>query len=447
MSSTTSPSARTRAHGSAPTPPRPIPAYWHTGTEERPHLSLRRYLLLTQASDTPAPWEPAHWQHRISLYIPHDALPARALLIVNNGILHGPAAAAPDDVADDVISHIATATRTVTVSVGDVPNQPLTLDGQTRPRTGDDLFAHTWQRFLNAPWIGEVGLLQRPMVNAAIAAMDLVQAETPAWGIRDFIVTGLSKRGWTAWLTAATDPRVIALASFVADIHLQGLLQHIERAYAGRWPAALAPYLRTGILHRPLASAARELMKAIDPYARLHTAQRARLAIPRYLIGASGDEFFPPDTAQQYLGHLPGPSALRYAPNCDHTGIRRFVASSLVPFVRRLQANRPLPTATALLRREGSRLRIVTRFSEPPVSAIAWHAVNATERDFRFSEGARYLGTPLTRLRPITLELPTPRQGWHATFVEAQLADGFVVTTPVMVYPHTRYPPRLTCLT
>ena len=56
------------------------------------------------------------------------------------------------------------------------------------------------------------------------------------------------------------------------------------------------------------------LMKIEEPYE-----YRERLTLPKFLINASGDQFFVPDSAQFYFKDLPGVKYLRYVPNADHS--------------------------------------------------------------------------------------------------------------------------------
>lgn len=60
-----------------------------------------------------------------------------------------------------------------------------------------------------------------PMTKAAVRAMDAIQDfinKRYKIQIKDFLVNGASKRGWTTWTTAAVDKRVKAAVPMVMDL-------------------------------------------------------------------------------------------------------------------------------------------------------------------------------------------------------------------------------------
>ena len=181
-------------------------------------------------------------------------------------------------------------------------------------------------------------------------------------------------------------------------------------------------------------------MQIEDPLLYMETAGD-RLTIPKYIVNASSDDFFLPDNSAYFYDALPGEKMLRVAPNSDHYGIQAFVEQSLIGFTNRLQQQRPLPTLNVITNNQQTSTKLDLSFSERPVKLVQWRAHNLNDRDFRLACRVKYEATPIASsdIDTLTVELSTPAQGWSATYIEATMADGLVITTPVVVLPDT-YP-------
>ncbi len=400
-------------------------------------VQKRSYVLTSQDWSPNGLVQPAMWQHEVTIYVPIDALSGRALLVANNGINNAAANAGAkpaSDFSEAMALSIARKTRTIVVSVSNIPNQYLTYLDDGAARREDSSVAHSWQLFSQSPPFMSVHV---PMMESLVKSMDLAVRELRPWHIRTFIATGASKRAWAVWLTALADPRIDAIAPFVADIlAMDKVLDHTAQSYGGNWPVAFGDYVREGITEQRKTEQFAQLEQIEDPLLYLRSAYAERLAIPKYLINASGDDFFVPDNTRYYLDQLPGVTALRVVPNSDHGGIKNYLETSLVTLVNRLQHAAALPVMT--LRHTGAGVMQVG-FSETPVTVRQWVASDPVSRDFRYACGIRYEATALEPSQKVTVALAAPEQGWSSSFVEAQFADGFVMTTPVSILPDT-YP-------
>ncbi|EGW2795086.1 hypothetical protein C3N37_001338 [Salmonella enterica subsp. enterica serovar Enteritidis] len=278
-----------------------------------------------------------------------------------------------------------------------------------------------------------------PMVTALSQAMRLAKKELTQWNINSFIITGISKRGWTTWLSAIADPDVEAIVPFAIDLlDIDASLEHIYQSYGGNWPITFYPYYQQGIDEKIKSPTFTQLRQIIDPLRYLNTIYQPRLAIPKYIINASGDDFFVPDNTRFYYSKLPGVKSLRIVPNMNHYSINQFAEESLVPFINRFQSKKTLPQLIGLIHHH----LLTVYFSEAPVKVVRWTANNPNARDFRYACGIRY--KPLTIDIPannkISITLNEPKTGWEATYIEATFNDGYVATSQVYITPDEKYP-------
>ncbi|MGN7964152.1 PhoPQ-activated protein PqaA family protein [Brucella sp. 22210] len=204
-------------------------------------------------------------------------------------------------------------------------------------------------------------------------------------------------------------------------------VKHMATTGRLRWN----PIYKEDIDTRVLSPNFSKLTSIIDPLAYLDTEFGQRLNIPKYIINASGDDFFVPDGTLHYADKLPGETTIRVAPNSDHRGISNFAVQSLSTFVNRIQANKLLPRIVSNV----SAQTLNVKFSEVPRSVRQWTAHNPVSRDFRYACGIRYIERSLGPSLKTSITLGAPKTGWDATFIEAVFDDRYVATSQVYITP------------
>lgn len=416
-------------------------------SKQLPGVMLRRYLLNSQRWSPQGVVSPERWQNGVDIYIPESARETNALVVINNGSNNNGSGipVEPTNFTEQELARIAVATRTVVISVSNVPNQVLNYQGEPKPLAEDDSVAYTWKLFTRDPEKYRNVSLHIPMAASVSQAFRLAKQELMPQKISHFIVTGASKRGWAAWLTALSDPDVIAVVPFVMDLlDTQKSLRHMYQSYGKNWPLAFYPYYQQGIDQQIDTDAFTSLMTLEDPLSYLNTGMGNRLAIDKYMINASGDDFYVPDNSHFYYDRLPGVKSLRVVPNSSHNGILSVAESSLITFVNRLQNKQKLPEISESLQNSGDgKQQLTVTFSGKPATLLQWTASNPVARDFRYACGIQYRSAPVSlsgESNTLIIPLTTPDSGWQATYLEATFSDGFVATTQVYITPDNRYP-------
>ncbi|AAF84193.1 PhoPQ-regulated protein [Xylella fastidiosa 32] len=418
--------------------------YTATGSEHIAGITQKRYQLTSQSWSPEQLVTPSLWQHNVVLYIPDDVLPQQALLIISNGTRYpdnGMAVRPPNDLSE-ILSDIARRTHMPIVEVSDIPNQYLTYTDDGRARREDESVAHSWSLFMQSPETRQTLPLHVPMVIATTRAMDLAQHELPQLSIKHFAVTGTSKRGWAAWLTAIADQRVNTIIPAVTDIlNTRNVLNHIYRNYGNNWPIGLAPYYAENVINRLNTPQFKQLMRIEDPLSYLKTRYFRRLTLTKYILNASGDDLFPPDSSDYYYDLLPGKKALRMIPNSSHAISPATIRESLISFLGRLQQGRPLPVLNEHLQQRRKEAVLYLHSSEQPLRWTLWTAQNTQARDFRYTCGIRYVPTSLQEQgRSLRVNLTIPTQGWNTYFVETSYPDGFIATSKAYILGQQQYP-------
>ncbi|HIC5617861.1 TPA: PhoPQ-activated protein PqaA family protein [Salmonella enterica subsp. enterica serovar Schwarzengrund] len=415
--------------------------------KQRPGVMLQRFNLNSQTWSPQGVVSPERWQNGVDIYIPDSAREKNALVVINNGSNNNGSGTpvAPTNFNEEELSRIAIATRTVVISVSNVPNQVLSYQGVTTPLGEDNSVAYSWKLFIGDTHKYQDASLHIPMAASVSQAFRLAKKELTQQNINKFIVTGASKRGWAAWLTALSDPDVGAVVPFAMDLlNTQKSLEHMYQSYGKNWPVAFYPYYNQGIDQQVGTDKFARLMRLEDPLTYLNTDMGDRLKIDKYIINASGDDFYVPDNSHFYYGLLPGSKFLRVVPNSTHNGILSVAEQSLITFVNRFQEKQKLPEITENVQSRGDgKKELVVNFSEKPVAILQWTARNPAARDFRYACDIKYNSVPVslaTGDNTLSISLTTPDSGWQATYIEATFTDGYVATTQVYITPDEKYP-------
>ena len=374
------------------------------------------------------------WQHWLTVIRPGKVTSPKALLFIGGG---GRDRAAPKS-ADKNLAGIALATGTVVAELGGVPNQPLKFVGEAEGRVEDALIAYAWDKYLRTG--DERWPARLPMTKSAVRAMDAVtafcaSADGGGVTVDSFVVAGASKRGWTAWTTAAVDRRVAAVIPIVIDtLNVRKSAAHHYSAY-GFFAPSLQDYVDMKIhdwFGTPQYAA---LLKIEEPYE-----YRRRLTMPKFVINATGDEYFPPDNSQFYFDDLPGEKYLRYVPNADHSLDGTDAAETVLACYAAVTRGAALPKFSWSWPREGT-VRVETHAK--PLDVKLWQATNPTARDFRLETiGKAWTSRDVGASGGVYEAMAErPAIGWTAYFVEltfsGPLGAGppFKFTTEVKVVP------------
>lgn len=383
------------------------------------------------------------WWHWVTMVVPDGEIPETGLVYIGSGNRNKEM---PTEATDRILQ-IAQHTNTVAIEIHNIPNQPTVfLDDDYGPRKEDELIAFGWRKFMeagggeeNAEWMARL-----PMTKAVVRAMDVVtditMKEDHPTTVDKFVVTGGSKRGWTAWTTGAVDQRVVAIAPIVIDLlNMVPSFMHHWQAY-GRWADAIYDYNHEGIMDWIDSKEFESMASMTEPYTFID-----HLQLPKLILNAAGDQFFLPDSWQFYWDDLKGEKHLRYIPNTDHSMRESDVHETLISFYQMILAGQERPDFE--WRVEDGVTYIKTDADFPPAAIHLWKATNPTARNFQLQEiGKAYESTPipLEENGEYVISIDEPAEGWSAYFVELtfpgvgpipiKLTTGTVVVPDVYPY-------------
>jgi len=378
------------------------------------------------------------WKHWLTVIIPDNLSHKDAFLYITGGDKGDPAPAKPAD----RFAKLATDTGSVVAELDDVPNQPLTFgqDPAHKARVEDEIIAYLQARYAKTRDPNQ--LLRLPMVKSGTAAMTAVQAfmASDAGGktkIDGFVVAGGSKRGWTTWLVGAVDKRVVGIVPIVINVlSVNDTAIHHWRAM-GYFSPALQDYVDAGLIPGQIGKPGLDGVNLIeDP---LNYQDRATMKIPKYVINAVGDEYFPPDNTRYGYAKVADPKRLRMIPNSKHSTAGTDIMESITAFHEAVINHRPIPSYAWRVEKDGS---LWVKPGGMAAEVRLWQATNPKARDFRVDTIGKAFTSEKLSMRAdgsYVASVPKPASGYTAWFVEITESGGgkypFKFTTEVYVTP------------
>jgi PhoPQ-activated pathogenicity-related protein len=411
----------------------PDPNYTYTLAKEVRSTGYTRYVLdLTAQSWKEGEVTPHLWKHWVTIICPDEVEYDTALLFISGG---NNSHLAPPSGVEDFIPMLAKQTKSIIVSLQGIPNEPVQFIDEDRTRTEDEIIAYSYNKFMETS--DPTWPLLCPMVKSTVRAMDSVQdfmsTKAPkTHTLNSFVLAGASKRGWTTWLTATVDKRVIGIAPVVID--MLNLDEHVKQTmdYYGYYTEATQDYTEYGIQDKIDTPEGQALLKIVDPYE-----YRDILTMPKLILLGSGDQYWTVDAANLYYDGLLEPKYIRYEPNADH-GIDDSLPSvfALANFYLAVMNGRELAKFDWEFGDDGS-YTVISQM--PPKQVKLWKATAPT-MDFRLKTiGDAWSSVPLVDSgnHVYTGKVEIPKDGFVAYYVELSFGSAsgidYSLTTQISV--------------
>lgn len=376
--------------------------------------SVNAYSLLLTSQQ----WHEYIWTHQLIILVPQENKYDGALLFITGGSNKKglPNWQGQDDKFTEALGAIATKNNGIVAILRQTPNQPLAGD-----LTEDALISYTLHKFKED---GDYSWpLLFPMVKSAVRAMDAIQEfsqQNLQHTINRFVVSGASKRGWTTWLTGATDPRVAAIAPMVIDILNMPVNLDYQVKMWKDYSVQIQDYVKLGIPQTARTEKGQAINTMVDPYS-----YRKKLTMPKMIFMGTNDQYWTVDAIKHYIDSIPGENYIHYVPNVGHSlGDKRQALAALSAFFGRTISKNPYPVLQwdLVQTKNGVNLK-VNATPEVLVDAILW-STDSEDTDFRDEKWSGE-SLELKKKKPavITATQPFPEKGYRAFYLDLKYKD------------------------
>ena len=379
-------------------------------------------------------WRDIEWKHELTVIVPQELKYKDALLFITGGSVKNGEPNLHKWDKDEIVSfgQIAKINKAIVAIVWQIPNQPLFGD-----LTEDALISftlHNFQSDNDYTWP-----MLFPMTKSAVKAMDAVQLfakDELKTKVKQFVVSGASKRGWTTWLTGANDKRVKAIGPMVIDVLNMPVNVDYHKVAWGDYSVQIEDYVNLGIAQQVNTPEGIELVKMIDPYS-----YRKSLTMPKMIFIGTNDEYWPVDAVKNYIDSIPGENYICYVPDAGHDlGDKKKALATLSAFFGNSITKGKYPVCESSVSEKNGKITLtVTTTPELLEDAVLWIA-NSKDRDFR---DEKWTGKSLDKKnqKEFKIEMNYPASGFKAFYIDlkykAPFGGSFTQSTRMYVSDNT----------
>lgn len=364
-------------------------------------------------------WREHTWKHQLTLFVPEEVSFDGALLYITGGSLKDGMPKWKEKEKNGSESapfaQMAEKNRAPVAILRQVPMQPL-YEGDLVEDQLISFTLHNYKQDKDPTWP-----LLFPMVKSAVKAMDAVQEfskQRLKKDITEFTVAGASKRGWTTWLTGASDKRVAAIGPMVIDVLNMPVSLDYHLTAWNEYSEQINDYIKLEIPQTVNTEDGSALTEMIDPYS-----YRDKLTMPKLIFIGTNDEYWPVDAIKNYIDDIPGENYIQYTPNAGHDlGGGERALKALSAFFGQTLAKKPYDHLEYKLNSDKTSATLdVDSDSENLSAAYLWSA-NSEDRDFR-DEKWDSKKLRLSKDGAVIQKVPFPKEGYEAFYIDLEYND------------------------
>jgi PhoPQ-activated pathogenicity-related protein len=231
-----------------------------------------------------------------------------------------------------------------------------------------------------------------------------------------FVTNGISKRGWTTWLTAASeDKRIVAIAPMVIDILNMPVSVPYQRHMFGNYSIQIQDYVNLGLTEEVVTPSGKELVAMIDPYS-----YRDKYTMPKMLFFGTNDEYWTVDAVKNYIDGIPGEKYISYTTNAGHgLGDKTAAVNALEAFFRQTINGMEYPKFDYNIKEKQGSAELTLKADKAHLeNVIVWEALSEN-KDFRQSE---FMSTikGISHKGKVKVRVEYPAKGYKAFIVMAK---------------------------